>query len=275
MAALSFQSLQLQLNAVKSLLLAAGGKDGVVSRRDLKNLIERETSEELRAFLQLFYHFLIKLENRSGVRVTESVIENACKLIEEQVFPMLEIQTELTEEVRSNIVQVHPSALALTNQLFRLTGNAQGTYGSSMSLSTKEVSAKIAQHTEGPFFDDFGSEASIAITAFYQEASIKHLNPGSFAEALSLKPEDPAEKVERFELADEALMNFVDMNEQFGYGNQARQIRDLMKDHLTQLSIIIIGEDGNSRVASEHPVYVVGVGVDGDLAGFRSTVVWT
>jgi hypothetical protein len=37
----------------------------------------------------------------------------------------------------------------------------------------------------------------------------------------------------------------------------------------------VLGQDNHLALGSQHPAYVLGVARDGNLAGFRSKVIWT
>ena len=268
MAEITLQDLRNILSETREKLLNAGGKDGIISRRDVQQLIASESSEVNRSFLEFFYSFLRQLEDRPRSRVTSEVIERGLNFIESSIFPHLEINSNFSERTRQRISQAHPAAYALSQQLMRVAN-------SSPMFSSLHVSEAIAALTDNLFFDDLGSEASEPIQAYYKEGNIQTLSPESFAVSLELDPNNPSDKIERFRPADEILKNFVDIHFSFGLEGQAQAIVDLMNAHLSQLTVIVLGEDYHPDVSAEHPTYVVGIGSDGDLAGFRSIVVWT
>ena len=268
MAEITLQNLRDILHETRDKLLTAGGEDGIVSRRDLKKLVEAEPSEVKRNFLEFFYSFLRQLEDRPRSRVTRDVIERGITFIEDAIFPHFEIHSEFSAQTKQRISQPHPAAYAFSQQLLRVAS-------STPMLSSLQLSEEIAALTDNLFFDDLGSEASEPIQAFYQQTNIQTLSPESFAATMTLDLNNPAEKVERFRPAEEILKNFVDIHFSFDLDGQAQSIVDLMKTHLTQLTVIVLGEDYNINVSAEHPTFVVGVGADGDLVGFRSIVVWT
>ncbi len=269
MAHITFQDVLNTLEASKQKLLAAGGEDKQVSRDDLKRLLEEESSEQERAFLRLFYRFLRILEgDRPRMRVTEEVLENGTQYIQQQLLPLFEISDTFTSLTNQKLVRLKPAAYPLAMELLRTTRE-------NTKMTTKEVAELISENTSNLFFDDFGSESSEPIEAFYLEANLEAITPETFRETLDLSLTDPKDTIARFESADKALLIFIEQHFRFGLAEQARSIVDTMKANLDQLSVIILGEDYNADVPAEHPVFVIGLGMDGDLAGFKSQVIWT
>ena len=268
MSRITLQNLWNTLEDTRATLLDAGGKDGMVSRKDFRALIDRQDSEAHKSFLQFFYTFVRQLEDRPNMRVTAEVIERAITFIEEQIIPNFEIAEQFSNQTNQTIAQIHDAAYPMAQNLIRITKENK-------KLTTFEVAEEISLFTESLFFDDFGSESSEPIEAFYLEANIVELTPESFAKALELDPNNPSDKIERFADAQEPLMNFVDQHFHFGLADKAQAIVDLMGNFLTQKKVIILGEDYNPDVPPEHPVFVIGVGKDGNIAGFKSSVIWT
>ncbi len=268
MAKITLQDLWNTLEDTRATLLEAGGQDGMVSRKDFQTLIEQQPSEKHKSFLQFFYTFIRQLEDRPYMRVTAEVIERAITFIEEQIIPNFEIADQFSNQANQKIAQMHDAAYPMALNLIRITQEKK-------ELDTFEVAEEISLYTESLFFDDFGSEAGEPIEAFYQEANIFELTEATFAEALELDPKDPKEKIVRFAPADEALLNFVAQHFRFGLADKADAIVELMNTFLTQITVIILGEDYNPEVPPQHPVFVVGIGKDGNLAGFKSQVIWT
>lgn len=268
MAVITISDLQNTLAETRSTLLTASNGDGIVSRADLMRLLEQTNDPLRKRFLELFYSFLIKLENRPRMRVTETVIDSGIDFIQAQIIPHLEIKETFTKPTNEKIAQTHPSAFPLTMELLRLTADRA-------SLSPFAVSERIAELTTGLFFDDYGSEASMPVESFFLEHPDMPLSPTSFVQAMGLDPNTPKGKVERFKSADDALLTFVELHVRFGLADRARTIVELMQTHLSDLTLIIVGEDNHPDLESNHPVFIVGAGENGNLAGFQSVVIWT
>lgn len=256
------------LESTRNTLLSATKGDGMLSRADFKALIQNTKDDNKSRFLALFYHFLIKLENRPKMRVTEEVIDRGLAFIQAQIIPHFEIKTEFSAETIKKISETHPSAFPIAMELIRNVQQPE-------LLSPKEVSTQIDPLSEGLLFDDYGSEAAIAISAFFLEHPETQLSPESFAKALGVDPNTPKGKVERFDPADQVLLTFVEQHQGTAQADQAKKVAALMQDNLENLTIIVLGEDNHPDLESEHPVYVFGLGQDGNLAGFESVVIWT
>ncbi len=268
MASVKFSDLLNTLDATRTTLLAAANGDGIVSRADLKNLL-RQTEDPLKKrFLEFFFGFLVKLEDRPRMRVTEAIIDKGIAFIQEQIIPHFEIKENFTQSTNQQIAETHAAAFPMAMELIRFTANQS-------TLSPKAVSDQIAEFSEGLLFDDYGSEAAIGIEAFFLEHPDGTLTPASFVQALGVDPNTPKGTVSRFDPADGVLLTFVDQHFHSGKADQAKKLVDLMQSHLEDLTIIVMGEDNHPDLESNHPVYVVGVGPNGDLAGFQSVVIWT
>ena len=268
MATIKINDLFNTLEDTRSILLQASNDDGMVSRADLQNAIQQAEEPLQRRFLAFFYGFLRKLENRPRMRVTEEVIDRGITFIQEQIIPTFEINETFSMATKQEIAQIHETAFPMAMELIRIT--------QSNSLFTPlEVAEHIAQLTEGLYFDDYGSEAAIPIEAVHIEHQNPTLTPDSFIQALEIPPNDPLSKVERFEPADRTFLTFIEQHFRDGLSNRAQTIVELMQTHLKNPQVIILGADNNPALGSEHPVYVVGIGHNHHLAGFKSVVIWT
>lgn len=268
MALIKISDLSKTLDDTRATLLAATNGDGLVSRADLRRLLEQTKDPIQSRFLESFYGFLIKLEDRPRMRVTEDVIDRGIAFIQDEIIPNFEIKTSFTERTNQEIAQVHKAALPMAMELIRFTAD-------NVILTPREVSEQIAQLTEGLFFDDYGSEAAIPIESFYLAYTNDTISPRAFSEALGLDPDEPKGIVARFDSADRVLLTFVEQHVFNGLADQAQSVVDLMQENLSDLAIIVLGEDNHPDLEANHPVYVVGIGPNGDLAGFESVVIWT
>ncbi len=268
MTRITIQDLFNTLDKTRTSLLDASNDDGMVSRADLKCLLDVTQDPQEQRFIEFFYTFLIKIEDRPRMRVTEEIINQGIAVLKEQIIPNFEIQEAFSLSSQQKIAQVHDAALPLAMELIRTTSQKA-------SLSAREVSEQIAQLSEGLYFDDYGSEAAIAVDPFFLEHPQEALSPTSFAQALGIDPNTPKGKIERFDPADRVLQNFIERQFNAGLSERARTVVELMQANLDTLSIIVVGQDNHPDLESNHPVYVFGMGPDGNLAGFTSFVIWT
>ena len=268
MASIKIVDLVNTLEDTRATLLAATNGDGIVSRADLRRMLQR-TEDPLKArFLEFFYRFLLELENRPRMRVTEDVIDRGIAFIQEQIIPLFEIKTSFQSGTNQKIAQIHKSALPMAMELIRVTAD-------NIVLPPRIVSEQISQLTEGLYFDDYGSEAAIAISPFFLEHEPDTLSPDSFVAAIGVDPDTPRGTVARFEAADRVLLTFVEQHVWSGLSDQAGAVVELMQANLSDLTIVILGLDNHPDLESNHPVYVVGIGPNGNIAGFESVVIWT
>lgn len=268
MALLKNMDLVSTLESTRSTLLSATNGDGIVSRDDLKDLLEKTEDSIERRFLDFFYDFLLQLENRPNVRVTEEVIDRGIAFIQEQIIPQFEINLNFTWLTNQSIAQLNDLALPMAERLIRKTADQ-------VLLSPQQVSEQIGTLSEGLIFDDLGSEAGLAIDPFFAEHPDHILTPESFIKALGLEPGTLESEISKFEPGDQVLLSFIDKQLGPDASNRARAIVELMQANLSDFTVIVRGEEFNPVFESNHPVYVVGIGPNGDLAGFESAVVWT
>lgn len=267
MALITTNDLENTLEKTCETLLKAANGDGIVSRDDFQRLLEQTEDAMEKAFLDHFYNFLIQLEDRSGVRVTRAVIDHGNEFIKKEIMPNFEVKLRFTQKTNQKIAQINALAFPMAEELLKITDYRQ-------TLSPREVSEAIGQYTGELFFDDFGSEAAIPIAPFFVEHSSPDLSPKSFVEALGLNPDEPKGIVSRFEPADLILQRFIDKHND-ELAPKARAVVELMEENLSDLTAIVLGEDNMPVYESNHPVYVVGIGLNGNLAGFEAIVVWT
>ena len=269
MALVTINDLDNTLEKACDTLLSAANGDGIVSREDFQRLLDQTEDAMEQAFLAFFYDFLIQLEDRPNVRVTREVIDNGIVFIKNEIMPNFEVKLRFTEKTNQKIAQIHALAFPMADELLKITDYRQ-------TLSPLEVSEQIAPYTYPGelFFDDFGSEAAIPITSFFLEYSNPILSPRAFAAALGLDPDEPKGIASRYEPAGLILERFIDKHND-ALKPKARAVVELMEENLSDLTAIVLGEEYTPDYDSNHPVYVVGIGRNGNLAGFESFVVWT
>ncbi len=267
MARLTIQNLINSMEEAAENLLNAAGDDGVVSKNDIREKLATQR-EPFRTLLEAFYDFL-RDENQPHMRVTRAVINDGIQHVKDKIIPLFEITPAgLSDEEQRAMLELGAETLALGTALKRAgRGN---TY-----LPSKIIFQQIAENTQELFFDYIGSEGSKPIEAVLIDANVKQLTPESFSEALQLKPNDPAQVVERFVSAEPFFTTFICQHYNFELDHKATIIANLMRENLTQNTVVVLGRDNDPNVGPLHPAYVVGVADNGDLVGFRSQVVWT
>lgn len=142
-------------------------------------------------------------------------------------------------------------------------------------IKAHELEPLIHEYCQGLLFDDLGSEAAQPIEVFFQPAALEALTFEAFVEIMGLDQQNPAEKVENFEPVYEVLDGLRDAYIGTAYEDSSNDLVDLMLGHLEDLCLFIVGEDFNEEVDDMHPIYLVGLSVDGNIIGLKSKVLWT
>lgn len=266
MALVKINDLSQILAETRTALISSTKGDGMLSREDIKNLLEATKNPLKKQFFESFYEFLFKLDYKPRKRITEALIDRGIHFIQEEVIPYLELNIHLGPKDQESISSLHESAFPLTKALFKLTSRE-------VLFSPEEVYEGIEELARGElFFDEFGTEEAQPIEAFFEAYSGPSISPLAFVEALGLEPYIPENEVTYFDSADFVLKDFVDKHTQAGLSNRARAVVELMKENLRDFRVIIFGSRGYPTPRTNYPIYVVGMGVDGNLAGFSSSI---
>ncbi len=247
----------------------AAGSDGILSRREYRRKLA-ELNGNQQALVDQFYRFLCEREPNSTQRITNRDIQKGISDVKEKVINQFEIDcSELSNTEIDGLSDMGTAALTLAIQL------KQSAQEGTSDLTGEEVAELIQPHVQNLFFDYLASEGSQPIEPISFPGQIVNFDEASFAKALSLDPNNPHHVIERFVAAESFFPTFIEQHRVFEQEKHAVAIVSIMKTHLRQPMIIIMGQDNDPEVGAEHPVYVVGVATDGSLAGFQSIVIWT
>jgi hypothetical protein len=250
-------------------LKKAAGSDGILSRREYRRKLA-ELSGTQQALVDQFYRFICDREPSSQQRITNRDIQKGISDVKEKVINQFEIDcSELSNAEIDGLSEMGMTALTLAIQL------KQSAQEGTSDLSGKEVADLIQPNVQNLFFDYLASEGSNPIEAISFSAQVSELTEASFAKALNLDPNNPAHVIERFVSADPFFPTFIEQHRVFEQEKHAVAIVSIMKTHLRQPAIVILGQDNDREVGPEHPAYIVGIAADGSLAGFQSVVIWT
>ncbi|MEL6256318.1 MAG: nuclease A inhibitor family protein [Bacteroidota bacterium] len=268
MAIITIKNLEDTLDSARATLLSSTSGDGIISRDDFQQLQEQTEDPLEKKFLGVFYDFLLQLDFKPRKRVTEAVIDRGISFIREEVIPQLELRLIFGIGANQKTAQVPEAGSAIGSELFTVTSNE-------LLLSPDELKDQIADLANGDlFFEDYGSEEAKPIEAFFQTHPGKPLSPNSFIDAIGLEPGYENSEVSYFDAADQVLENFIKNHTEAGLSNRARALVELMKENLNDFKLVILGNPRSPSLRPNFPVYVVGRGYDGNLAGFSSIIVW-
>ncbi len=258
-----YQALDLAADHIRD----AAGPDGITSRFDIRQKLERLEGSE-KALVDIFYRFIDHRDYRKGARITETDIASAVEYARIHMVDKYDLQRNgLSKEEISNMSTTGKLAVQLARTLKR-AGHVSSKPGPA------EIAAELESLAEGLWLDDFGSEAEMGTKGFFQAADVTEITAKSLTDALDLDPSDINQRVERLFSPGMFWERFIDLNAFYENEDQADDLREYMQAHTRDIKVIILGEDISSA-DSEHRVLVIGITREKDLAGFESFVVWT
>jgi hypothetical protein len=245
---------------------SAAGSDGITSRSDMRHKL-RELQGIERLLTDVFYRFIDHRDAKAGARITEGDIAEAVSHARNQMIDQYDLNRNgLSASEVARMSSTGRMAVQLARQLKRAAQQEA-------DLHPAELAEKLGDLVEGLWFDDFGSESSEALEPYFHDIRLGALTEHSFSQALDLNPADPREVIERMLPAGGFLERFVDIQIP-DRQSQAIELIEVLRAHLYDLSVIILGED-DPGMDPAHPAYLVGLTRKGVIVGLKSKVVWT
>lgn len=143
-------------------------------------------------------------------------------------------------------------------------------------MTEKEVFEFLSANADGLIFDYMGSEGGAPLEAVHISAGLDAFTQDAFIQIMGLDPSTPQGMVSRFADPEEFYEVFADTHSHMGDGlsEKAQSIVDVMRNHLRDVAVIVVGKEGYD-VEPERPAYVLGLGSEHNLVGFKTEVVWT
>ncbi len=247
-------------------MIQAGGPDGIISRKDIKEKLTGLKGVE-RRLVDIFFRFIDYRDAGKGARVTAGDVEEALAYAKERMIDKYDLnQNGLSEEEIIRMSLTGRLAVALARILKRSALKEE-------DQASKALYGEIEDLLEGLFFDDFGSEAAEKLFPVYLDTRFEQLTEENFAKALDLDFSQPKDQLARFMPVGNFWEDFVDVQLPERRA-QALNLVEILRANLRDIHIIIVGADQDG-VSPQHPVYVVGLSSWGDILGLRSTVIWT
>ena len=251
-------------------ILGAAGDDPFVSRRDIRGKLEELSGVE-KQLTDIFYRFMDHRDSKPGARITKADVTDTLVYAKEKLI-------DAYDRNNNGLSKEEISKMSLTGKLAvrfgRLLKEADETKD---RKSTEEILRILKELGEGLFFPAWANEADAFLSVFSQSADLKRLTAEGFAASLGLDTSNPAEEVYFFHQGLSELSWILDQYRDWDMGEYAERFQtllDFMLANLTDLTHIIIGQDGYSST-SEYPVYFVGLAPDGDIVGFETSTIWT
>lgn len=250
-------------------LQKAAGSDGVLGKREYRRKLA-QLSENQQVLVDNFYRFLCEKEPKFQQKLTNFDIEEGLKMVRERFISRFEREVgELSKAELDCFSEEGPCALALAVQL------KQRAQEGSSELTGAEVFDLIRPHTPTLFFDYLASENSHPIEAVFFPTQLRQLTQEGLYQAMGLDPTDPSQVIERLVPAEPYLLHFIDQHRLVEQEKHAAALVSIMKTHLRELSILVIGRDDVAEVGAEHDAYLLGLAADGSLVGFQTLVWWS
>lgn len=266
MARLSKASVHAALDRAADNILKAGGPDGIVSRRDMRQALSQYTGVE-KQLISIFYRFMDHRDAAKGARITKKDVDEAVAYAKEHMIDAYDLnQNGLSKDEIAKMSLTGRLAVAFARLLKRSSLKED-------DMSSEALAKLLGGLAEGLFFDDFGSEASESLTPVFFDTQAQTLTPETFAQAANLDLTDPAQAIARFIPAGDFFERFVDTQFESNQ-RQANDLVEVMRANLSDIHVIIVGLDQDG-VDPAHPAYWVGLTYNGDIVGLQSLVIWT
>lgn len=269
MSRVSKQLVHEALDRIGVLILEAGGPDGIVSRKDLREKLKTLDGIE-KNLTERFYHFMDHRDYRPGARITQRDVEDTLAYSKEKLIDAYDLNNNGLS--RGEVAQMSVLGQWAVEYALALKHGADGP-------TDEELVSTMGELSKGLFFFAFGSEADETMETFQQEVLMENLNMDSFSHALQLDQNDPAEFIVRYvEDTRDLHTRFQDQHLRFNpeLGQRAVQLIQLMDQHLTQIRVFILGKDNwQEYPRADHPVYWIGLSKERNLIGLKTQVIWT
>ncbi|MEM0996402.1 MAG: hypothetical protein AAGN35_04960 [Bacteroidota bacterium] len=257
------------IERIAEILVAAGGTDGVISRRDYRNLLPTLPGFE-RALADAFFKFIDDRDDKPGARVTAKDITASLAYVKRHLIDAYNLsgQTFAPEE---KAILPRPARLAAElTDILRKSPKSSTATGQDLLRILKDLTMSL-------IFDDFASEGENPIAPVFKPVLVKEITEETVQEVFALDDRDINQRIVRsFPLESDTNFwpNFVKLNTYIQRGDQAEELQIFMRTNLRDLTAVILGED-KTDANPRHRVLIIGISATGEIAGFESVVIWT
>lgn len=269
MSRLSKQSLYAVLDRAAKTIREAGGPDGIVSRKDLREKLFTLRGSE-RSFVNAFYRFMDARDARKGARITAADVEAAVAYAKNTLIDKLDLNNNgLSNDEIAQMDGLGQAAVAFAKHLKR--GGTQPE-----DLAVAELIDILKDLTQGVIFTGFGSEGDDPIRVVHLPANLQKFDAQALADLLGFDTSTAEHALERvYPYSPELSFELYDTIYKEGdyAGLRAVEITRYMTTYLRDLTIVIFGKDLESPPA--HPWFWAGRATDGSVVALRSVVIWT
>ena len=274
MPRLSKKGVHTALERAAKNIISARGDDPFVSRKDIRNKLKELKGTEKR-LTEIFYRFMDHRDYKAGARITQKDVDATLEYAKTYLVDNYDLN-------QNGLSKSEIEKMSLTGKLAVQFAKELKRAGAEESLKTSEsILEVLTELGKDLLFLGYGSEGDMPLVPFHKEASLTELTEETFYETMGLDPKDKNDELAIFEpglyqLEDWMLDGYYQLDDQRGWTRlpQVVQLIQFMKSCLKDIHVAIVGRD-EYPVNPEHPAYWVGVGPDGDLVGFKSSVIWT
>jgi hypothetical protein len=270
MSRISKEHVHRALDKAAENILKARGDDQIVSRRDIRNQLQQLSGVE-RSLTDIFYRFIDHRDNKPGARITEADVEETLAYAKEKLIDAYDLNNN---GLSNDEIEKMSLTGKLAVQFARLLKDAS----IRESIETTENLLPVLKELgEGLYFPAWANESTATLKLFHREADLQELTPATFSAVLNLSQKDLSEAVYFFHRGMDEMAWIFENYDSYDAMEELQRFRRLynfMNDHLKDVTHIVVGHDGE-RMSSEYPVYLIGIGPDGDLVGFETFTVWT
>lgn len=268
MARLSKKNVYAALEKAAANILSASGDDPFVSRKDIRLKLRQLPGIE-RGLTDMFYRFIDKRDYKPGARVTKKDVDETLAYSKEKLI-------DKYDENNNGLSEAEISEMSLTAQLAVRYAQVLQSFEAEEPIDSSEKLITVLERLgEGLYFPAWANEGDAYLKTFHNTTQLAELSPETFAGALELDTEKPAEEVYIFNQGMGEYRWIWDNYHEYPEAlARFERLHEFMSLFLRDITHIIVGQDG-TREGSEYPVYPVGLNEDGELFGFETTTVWT
>jgi hypothetical protein len=245
-------------------IITASPNDPFISRRDMRAQLRKLHGIE-RSLTDIFYRFVDHRDAAPGARITAKDVREALAYAKAKLIDQYDLdENGFSADEVARMSRTGKLAVALAYELKR-----------SASAAATGWLDELDELRAGLYYHPYASEREAPLYPVRLAAQLDRLTRKTFAGALRLDPANPKQVITIFEptprLLDPARA-FLPASDR-GVA-RARRINQVAAEHVRSTHQIVLGVD-DPAVLVEHPVYLVGLTVTGEIVGYRTVTVWT
>ncbi len=245
-------------------IVQAGGTDGRTSRAEMQAKLKTLSGKE-KSLTDMFFRWIDHRDAAPGASITQKDIRSAREAArQELVIPYDKNNNGLDTAEVDKMSTIGKLAVGVVRDELAVPAKKR---------TGAEIAKRLAAAAKGLVFDYYGTEGT---TAKYSGFSAKSLGPKMSISAFRRAMKVPADhQIEQRSISDffKAMKaTGPDAPNTPAARKQYAALEAAMKEHLKDLTVFIVGKDG--QVANRF-AYFAGRAPDGGVAGLKAPIVWT